>query len=132
MPNTSGSGSEGAASPRNLRILLVDDDADGSELLAEILRKAGHDVRVAADPAAALQEVEAFRPELAIVDIGLPLMNGYELARQIRVIAPCTLFALSGYGAHTAPADNVVSSFDQHLMKPLNTAALLQAIARLG
>jgi CheY-like chemotaxis protein len=59
-------------------------------------------------------------------------MNGYELARQIRGIAPCTLFALSGYGAHTAPADNVVSSFDQHLMKPLNTAALLQAIARLG
>lgn len=131
MPNTSSSGGSGEASSRNLRILLVDDDADGSELLADILRKAGHDVRVAQDPAAALQDVATFRPELAIVDIGLPIMDGYELARQIRAIAPCTLFALSGYGAHTAPVDNAVSSFDQHLMKPLNTTALLHAIAQL-
>jgi DNA-binding response OmpR family regulator len=116
---------------RSMRILLVDDDVDSTELITEILRSAGHEVHVAADPDEALLEIKDFQPELAIIDIGLPIMDGYELARQIRAVAKCALIALSGYAAGTAPTDTRVTSFDHHLMKPLDCAALMRLIAAL-
>jgi CheY-like chemotaxis protein len=112
------------------RVLVVDDDADGSELLAEILQGAGHDVRAVTDPLAALREIERFAPEVAIIDIGLPGMDGYELAQQARDLAPqCRLIALSGYTAGSARGDTTVTAFDQHLVKPVDRATLLRAIA---
>lgn len=113
-----------------MRVLLVDDNIDAVELLAELLRRAGHDVRIATEPQEALREVPAFQPEVAIVDIGLPIMDGYELARQIRAtIARCGLIALSGYAAETNPPDTRVSSFDHHLTKPVEHSALMRAVA---
>jgi CheY-like chemotaxis protein len=111
-----------------LRILLVDDDAESIALLARQLERAGHRVKLASDPDAALAEVESFRPDVAIIDLGLPIMSGYELARQIRAICACKLVALSGYGRDSAPPDKAVTSFDRHLMKPVDAAALLQII----
>jgi DNA-binding response OmpR family regulator len=107
---------------------LVDDDPDNLELLTELIRRAGHEVRTAMDADSALLALEEFRPQVAVVDIGLPSMNGYELAAQIRKRAPCRLLALSGYGAETAPSDNAVSSFDDHFVKPVNISVLLTAI----
>lgn len=110
------------------RILLVDDDMDELELLGQLLRNAGHEVDMASDAEKALQMLEAFQPHVAIIDIGLPDLDGYELARRMRERAPCRLFALSGYGANTAPADNVVTSFDRHFVKPVALPLLLAAI----
>jgi CheY-like chemotaxis protein len=114
-----------------MRVLLVDDNVDSSELLCELLQRAGHEVRVASDPEQALVQVPAFQPELAIIDIGLPIMDGYELAHEIRAIAHCGLIALSGYPVSTYAADARRSNFDRYLEKPLDRAALMQAIAAL-
>jgi len=111
----------------SVRILVVEDDADALELLSEVLRCAGHEVQVATNADEALVQVEQFRPELAIVDIGLPDLDGYELARRIRARAQCRLFALSGFTATTAPSDTAVSSFDAHFIKPVDISALLRA-----
>jgi CheY-like chemotaxis protein len=121
--------SSGASPSGGRRVLLVDDDRDHSVLLQEILEKAGHEVHAVETAADALQEVESFRPEFAIVDIGLPGMDGYELARRIRDTAQCTLIALSGYTANSAPPDTAVTSFDHHFVKPLDHARLLRTIA---
>ncbi|HKU44441.1 MAG TPA: response regulator, partial [Polyangiales bacterium] len=80
-----------ATDATGLRLLLVDDDADGAELLAHALKLAGHQVMVAADAESALAAVESFEPAVAIIDIGLPGMNGYELARQLHAKCSCKL-----------------------------------------
>jgi DNA-binding response OmpR family regulator len=111
-----------------LRVLLIDDDEDGLELLGEVLRNAGFEVRVASAANEALRVLETFQPEVAIIDIGLPDLDGYELARQIRERTHCRLFALSGYTAQTAPKDKAVTSFDMHFVKPVVIPPLLAAI----
>lgn len=116
------------SSSSQARILVVDDDEDSADLLADLLRSEGHDVYVANDPEAALQAVKAHQPRIAIVDIGLPTINGYELARRIRMLCPCKLIALSGFKAESAPSSEAVASFDLHFVKPLNIAALRTAI----
>src|ERR1700759_3752336 len=115
---------QNTATPNNpspdRRVLLVDDDPSHCELLTEIFKNAGHEGRAAVDAEAALLELATFQPDLAIIDIGLPGMDGYELARRIRQRSPCKLIALSGYGADSARADTAVTSFDHHLLKPLD------------
>jgi CheY-like chemotaxis protein len=110
------------------RILLVDDDLDGLRLLEQHLRRAGHEVEVASAADDALQKFDAFQPHVAIIDIGLPDIDGYELARCIRERSDCKLFALSGFSAQTAPNDNAVTAFDRHFIKPVVNATLLQAV----
>jgi DNA-binding response OmpR family regulator len=121
----------GQSSAIPTRILLVDDDTDTLDLLGELLRSAGYHVDVASGAEEALQKVEAFHPEVAIIDIGLPDLNGYDLARTIRERAGCRLFALSGYSAQSAPDDNAVTSFDAHFVKPVPIASLLDAIRQV-
>ena len=116
------------ASP-SVRILVVEDDEDVADVLSEVLRCAGHKVEVAGTADEALVQVEAFQPELAIIDIGLPDLDGYELARRIRARAQCRLFALSGFSATTAPSETAVTSFDAHFMKPVDISVLLRAFA---
>jgi CheY-like chemotaxis protein len=104
-------------------------------MLGEILRAAGHDVRTAADGPAALEVAKEFRPELAVLDIGLPAMDGYELAsrllRELGRPAP-VLFALSGYGQESDRARSEAVGFALHLVKPVDAAELLSTIeARL-
>ena len=114
------------------RILVVDDNADALEMLAELLRIEGHEVQAALDGPAALDRAREFRPEVAILDLGLPGMDGYELARRLRAqlgeSAPA-IFALTGYGQEADRKRCEAAGFARHLLKPLEADELLAAIA---
>jgi PAS domain S-box-containing protein len=116
------------------RILLVDDNTDAGETLAELLREVGYDVRTAADGPAGLAVLDAFVPELGILDIGLPGMDGYELARRLRAdprTAGLKLIALTGYGREGDRSRALASDFQEHLVKPVSAEKLLGAIEQL-
>jgi signal transduction histidine kinase/ActR/RegA family two-component response regulator len=119
---------------RGARILVVDDNADATEMLALLLQGAGYDVRTAADAEAALVAIEAWHPELAVLDIGLPGMDGHELAVRIRMKwqpAQLKLIALTGYGRDSDREHALKSGFDVHLTKPAESEHLLEEIAKL-
>ncbi|MBX3467098.1 MAG: response regulator [Planctomycetes bacterium] len=117
---------------RALRLVVVDDNEDAAQLLAELLRLAGHDVTVAHDCARALAAVEERRPDVAILDLGLPVMDGWELAALIRArlgdAAP-GLIALTGYGQEGDRARSAAAGFGSHLVKPVGVAELFEAVA---
>lgn len=118
------------AEPR--RVLVVDDNVDAADSLAVLLRAQGHETCVAYNGRDALECAEAFRPDISLIDIGLPGMNGYELAKRLRDTAQLRdqrLIAVSGYGQ---PEDRELSQragFDEHLVKPVELAALEQLLA---
>jgi PAS domain S-box-containing protein len=115
------------------RILVVDDNDDARMLLADILHELGHDVRVAGDGGATLEVIQDFTPEIGILDIGLPGMDGYELAAKLRVALPgVRLIALSGYGQPADHARSQAAGFDHHLVKPVELRRLLEAMAELS
>ncbi|HKQ25747.1 MAG TPA: ATP-binding protein [Burkholderiales bacterium] len=119
---------------RNARILVVDDNADAAETLAVLLRNTGYDVRTAAEAEAAFAAIESWRPELAVLDIGLPGMNGYKLANRIRLnwqTADLKLIALTGYGRESDSANALKSGFDVHLAKPAEAGRFLDEVAKL-
>ncbi len=119
------------SSPMKRRILLVDDNEDARLLLAEMLTSLGHDVRTAADGPAALAVLHDFQPQLAILDIGLPGMDGYELAGHIRAGSErgeLRIVALSGYGQGSDRAKSAAAGFDHHLVKPVEFSRLLDQI----
>jgi PAS domain S-box-containing protein len=119
-----------AASTGTPRILVVDDNEDAAEILAEALRLLGHGVVVAADSVQALDVARAQPLDIAILDIGLPGMNGYELAQRLREIhASIHLVALSGYGQERDRAASVQAGFSRHLTKPVELMALSEVIA---
>jgi CheY-like chemotaxis protein len=98
-----------------------------------MLELEGHRVRVAEEGAAALETVRAALPEIALIDIGLPGMDGYELARQIRALAgdkPLYLVAVTGYGLPEDRRRTREAGFDLHLVKPVDPAALAAVLAR--
>ena len=112
-------------------ILVVDDNRDAAELLAELLGARGHEVRVALDGHAALAVVDNFVPDVAVLDIGLPVMDGYELAeRLLERLAPRrpALIALTGYGQERDRRRARQSGFDFHLVKPVDAKHLQDAI----
>jgi CheY-like chemotaxis protein len=113
------------------RILVVDDNRDALAMLAELLRSAGHQVCEANDGPSALEIAREFHPDVAVLDIGLPAMDGYELAARLRLqmggSAP-VLVALSGYGQESDRARSEAAGFALHLVKPLETAELLAAL----
>lgn len=114
------------------RVLLVDDNQDAATLLAELLRLDGHVVVVAHDGLAALKARLAFAPDVALLDIGLPGMDGYELARQLRAqqsIPELRLIAITGYGE---PKDRMLSKaagFDEHLVKPIDVQHVFKLLS---
>lgn len=117
------------------RILIVDDNEDALEMLKEMLWTAGHDVRATTSGPAALELIKEFKPDIALLDIGLPAMDGYELASRLRAEmgpqAPC-LVALSGYGQESDRARSQAAGFSLHLVKPLEASELLGTIERQG
>ena len=116
------------------RILVVDDNVDAAETLAQLLRDVGYEVRTAPDGAAALALVDSFMPELAMVDIGLPGMDGYELARRLRAdsrVPRLRLVALTGYGREPDRVRALQAQFDEHLVKPVAADRLLEVLRRL-
>jgi CheY-like chemotaxis protein len=111
-------------------ILIVEDNPDARESLRRLLELQGHRVRVAAEGRSALAAIRAAAPEVALVDLGLPGMDGYELARLIRAEARrrILLIALTGYGAPEDRRRSAESGFDLHLVKPLDGEELEQAL----
>jgi CheY-like chemotaxis protein len=120
------------ASSRRLRVLVVDDNLDAAESLVALLGALGHETRMAHDGPAGLAAARSFRPDLAFLDIGLPGMNGHELARAIRAsgeLRAMMLVALTGWGAASDMTLSHEAGFDQHLTKPVSREALEQALA---
>jgi signal transduction histidine kinase/ActR/RegA family two-component response regulator len=117
------------------RVLMVDDNMDAANMMGELARAAGHVVEVAYGPEQALLLAESFRPEVAVLDIGLPVMDGYLLALEMRARvgdAPLTLIALSGYGQERDRERSRAHGFTAHLVKPAEVSELLDLIARAG
>jgi CheY-like chemotaxis protein len=113
------------------RILLVDDNADAAETLGELLAVMGHEVRISFDGQRAIDIAAGFYPDIFILDVGLPDMNGYELARRLRALAPAgeALFiALSGYGQEHDRVLSRSAGFHHHLVKPVELGRLGQIL----
>jgi CheY-like chemotaxis protein len=110
-----------AASSGARRVLVVDDSTDAADSLAMLLELEGHEVSTAYSAAAALEKAERLQPEIAFIDIGLPQMDGYEVARRLRASERCRairLVALTGYGQPTDRDQARRAGFDHHLVKP--------------
>ncbi|KVH42802.1 hybrid sensor histidine kinase/response regulator [Burkholderia diffusa] len=115
------------------RVMLVDDNEDAASTLAQWLREAGHEVAVVHDPVTALAAYRAYRPDVAILDIGLPVMDGYELLRRLKAInevTPCIFLALTGYGRNADRERCLATGFLQHFVKPVDPAALHLAMSQ--
>lgn len=115
------------------RILVVDDNTDAAQTLAELLQVIGYEARTAPDADAALQVLREFRPQLALLDIGLPQVDGYQLAGLIRQQPEgqgLTLVALTGYGQESDRARALAARFDEHLVKPVGIECLTEVLQR--
>ena len=120
------------ASERNREILVIEDNADARETLRLLLEIAGHRVETAADGAAGLEKALALQPEIALVDVGLPKLDGYEVARRIRASRGMRrpfLIALTGYGSTEDRNRALDAGFDAHLVKPVDNDTLLELLA---
>lgn len=109
------------------RILLIDDNIDGAETMATMLRLSGYQVSTAYDGAAGLAAASAVRPAVMVVDIGLPLMDGYEVARRVRAdpaLRDVRLIALTGWGTARDKDLSLQAGFDAHCTKPVDVIAL--------
>jgi len=118
--------------PQSTRVLVVDDNLDAAATLAELLELWGYEVRLAHEGPAAVEEAVRFRPDVALLDIGLPGMNGYELARQLRAkpeSAETVLIALTGYGQEEDRRQAQAAGFTHHLVKPVDLDRLEALLA---
>jgi signal transduction histidine kinase/GAF domain-containing protein/ActR/RegA family two-component response regulator len=122
-------------SHRAYRVLVVDDNPDALHLLGEAIAESGHDVRMVGDGPSALLAVGTFAPDIAFLDIGLPAMDGYELAgllRQVPSLAHTRLVAISGYAQDGDRQRALASGFTEHLAKPLDFERVMECIESAG
>ncbi len=123
------------ASAATVRVLLVDDNVDAVESMEILLQAFGYEVATAVHPDIALRLMETFAPTVALVDIGLPGMDGYQLAAEMRrrraagSNAPLRLIAFTGYGGAEDIARATAAGFDSHLVKPVEIDRLLGLLA---
>jgi CheY-like chemotaxis protein len=114
------------------RVLLVDDNVDAVESMEILLQAFGYEVATAIHPDLALAQLESFAPAAAVIDIGLPGMDGYQLAAEIRrrlAGRPLRLIAFTGYGGADDVAKAIAAGFDAHLVKPVEIDRLLALLA---
>jgi CheY-like chemotaxis protein len=113
------------------RVLVVEDNPDTRESLRSLLRAWGHEVEVAGDGAQGLAKALGWRPEVAILDIGMPQLDGYEVARRVRPAAggEVRLIALTGYGSAEDRQRAFAAGFDHHLTKPADPEELRRLVA---
>lgn len=114
-----------------LRAVVVDDAADLRELVADLLRMKGHQVTACEDGASAVQVIKEQKPDVALIDIGLPEMDGYEVARELRKVLPqgsVRLIAMTGYGQATDRTAALAAGFDAHIVKPASADKIMRAI----
>ena len=117
------------------RIVVVDDNIDAAQSLAMLLEAGGHAVTVCGHARAALDAAPEFRPDVFILDIGLPDITGYELARRLRAMPDCavaTLIALTGYGQAGDLEESKAAGFDHHLVKPADPRKLQAILAEIA
>jgi CheY-like chemotaxis protein len=128
-------GEERPASTSRQRILVVDDNRDAAEMLAELLALTGNELRTAHDGVEAVEVAGEFRPDVVLLDIGLPRMNGYEAARKIREQPwgkNMLLVALTGWGQEEDRRRSQEAGFDHHLIKPVEPDALFKLLTSIG
>jgi CheY-like chemotaxis protein len=117
---------------RTRRVLVVDDNADAAETLGALLAVDGHDVRTATTGASALAMVREFHPHIAFLDIGMPGMSGYDLARRLRAepqLSGITLVAVTGWGQDEDRRHSREAGFDHHLTKPVDPRTVQVTVA---
>jgi CheY-like chemotaxis protein len=129
-------GGEATPAPRGApvcRVLVVDDSPDGAVMLADSLESMGHEVRVAYDGPTALDVAAVFHPDVAALDIGLPGMNGYDLAARLRELpggSAIRLIAATGYGGNRDRDRSMAAGFVEHLVKPVNLDRLREIVTQ--
>ncbi len=127
---------EKAEQPRpSLRVLVVDDNVDTVTTLAMLVRESGYDVRTAYDGSTVLEAALDYRPNVVLLDIGLPGMNGYEVAKQIRqqpALKNSVLVAMTGYGQESDRKSSHDAGFDHHLVKPADFPKVLKILATVS
>jgi CheY-like chemotaxis protein len=110
------------------RILVVDDNHDTADTLAMLLQASGHDARTAADGPQALAQLKYYKPDMVVLDIGLPGMDGYTIARQMRAqpdLESTTLVALTGYDREEDRRKSLEAGFNHYLVKPVELKDLV-------
>ncbi len=117
---------------RERRILVVDDNADAADSLAMLFEARGDRVRVAYDGVEALTAEEEFRPDTILLDIGMPRLSGYEVARRVRGLrgASVLIVAITGWGQEQDRVRAREAGFDHHFTKPVEIASLMELIDR--
>jgi CheY-like chemotaxis protein len=120
------------ATPR--RVLLVDDNFDSARTLSQLLTRRGHEVQIATDGLEAIQVAQDFQPDVFLLDLGLPGIDGYQLARRLRAdgFTSALMIAVSGYAQESDVENAHASGFDQHFAKPVDFAEILSALRPAG
>jgi CheY-like chemotaxis protein len=116
----------------SLRVLVVDDSVDAAQSLAMLLESAGHDVQTAHDGPATLEAALDYRPSVVLLDIGLPGMNGFEVAKRLRQqpeLGNLVLVAMTGYGHEADRQRSQEAGFDHHLVKPADFGKVERILA---
>lgn len=120
-----------ATAGRPRRVLVVDDNADAAQSLSLLLDVLGFETRCALDGPRAIREAGAFGPDVVLLDIGMPGMDGYEVARALRPVHPAArLIALTGYGRDDDRLRSREAGFDDHLLKPVDIEQLQKLLAQ--
>jgi CheY-like chemotaxis protein len=131
-------GSENVTQPvpaASLRILVVDDNIDAAEMLKLLLEAMGHEVLVEYGALRALEQAKRYTPQVCLIDIGLPEIDGNEVARRLRKQpenATAVLIAVTGYGHDSDRVSSSAAGFDHHLVKPVDTSALTSVLSEIG
>ena len=121
-------------SPRSVRVLVVDDNQDAAESTSMLLDASGFEVQAVYDGAAALEKLSDFRPDAVLLDIGMPAMDGYEVARRLRAQPSgegLAIIAVSGYGQDEDRRRSMEAGFDTHMTKPLDTSRLIELLTSI-
>ena len=121
------------AQTRKRRVLIADDNRDAADSISMLLQMAGHEVTVAYDGQQALENIETLRPEVALLDIGMPGLDGFEVARRVRLdirIRNTLLIAVTGWGQASDKARALAAGFDLHFTKPVEPATLIELLGK--
>jgi PAS domain S-box-containing protein len=116
------------AKPPPMRLILIEDNADAARTLGLLLQWAGHEVHIAHDGRTGIELVRESQPDVVLLDIGLPGMNGFEVARALRCITPARLVAMTGYARDPSACDDL----DDYLVKPVNPDDLIRLLAKIA
>jgi signal transduction histidine kinase/CheY-like chemotaxis protein/putative methionine-R-sulfoxide reductase with GAF domain len=131
-PTSAAQGNGTSRAVASLRVLVVDDNVDGAESLSVLLQLSGHETRAAHSGSDALVAAQQLGPDVVFLDIGLPGMNGYEVAQRLRAVpdlARCVLVALTGWGTEEDRRQARAAGFDHHLTKPVDAAEVHRIVA---